>query len=94
MAYEDENTYNLVAYIAHQIYKSDQRMFFVFIDWFKLKLTVELSDRLVIDDRPVFVALSFGDDAGVAVECKYGQSDRVHAPAKRHGGWIYKHSLP
>ena len=50
------------------------------------KLTVELSDRLLTDDRPGVVALSFGDDAGVVVECKYGQSDRVQAPAKRHCG--------
>ena len=59
-----------------------------------IQLTVELSARLEIDDRPVLAVLSFGDDAGVAVECKYGQSDLVHAPAKRQGGWMYKHSAP
>ena len=51
-----------------------------------VKLTVALSARLEIDERLVLAGLSFGDDAGVTVECKYGQSDLVHAPAKRQGG--------
>jgi hypothetical protein len=40
-----------------------------------------------MDDRPVVTAvLLLGDDAGVDVECKYGQSDLVHVPANRHVG--------
>jgi len=75
MAYEDVNTYNLDAYIVHQIYISNMKIF-DHRNWYwtiKRKLTVALSGRFVIDARPVVPVLLFvdeGDDAGVDVECK------------------------
>ena len=90
MAYEDEKTYNLDAYIAHHIYIPNIKSIFNLQIFCFYILTVELSARFDTDDRPVLLVVLLlvddGDDAGVDDECKYGQSGLAHVLAKRHGG--------